>query len=578
MKELQKKFSRESEYPERVEKELNIIDEKGFVETYNQVYEVIQIAENRDIPHILRGSAASSYVAYLMEIHDIDPVEFNIPLERFLNWSRDEQPDFDIDFPYNRRDEIYKELRRRYPDRVARISNRVKYREKSALRQACKDFGVTGQIPRYFSLKDYFPKKENREKVKKRAEELEGKQKMWMRHCGGVVIFDDEVPPELIIDPEDNQVALDKDDVEDRGLIKVDILSNRGLAQLDELSDRKLKDYPFDDEKASNLICNGDNIGLTQAESRTMRKALLALQPQRMEEVALALALIRPAAAAGGRKFSYLKNYNSEGVGESKRVIYDEDAIKLIAEISGCSYSEADEYRRGFSDGDDEVIESFLDEISWRDDRHEIIEELLYLQKYSFAKGHALAYAQMVWALAYHKARDPHSFWNSTLEHCHTSYKKWVHMREAINSGVDLINSVNQDPIVQFKNSGWWDTGEFLPGMGVEKEDDRVYFKGVFGSFRKYYQYEDETILGMIGVGNKEYEDIVIDDDYPNGFYHFIEGWGKRKEKLNYSYIDVKEFYCSNPETSSKRTINDFIRDMSTIDISKLKEVKNRSS
>lgn len=549
---FQKPEPKTKEGLKRLNKEFRIIQEKGFTECYTQVHEIIKLTKSKGIPHVLRGSAACSLVAYLMGIHDIDPIEHNIPLERFLNWTRSDHPDFDIDYPYNVRDDIIEELQSMYPGRVARISNRVMYREKSALRQACRDFGHTGRLPRWFNLKDIFPDPDTRNKVRERAEELEGTQRMWMRHCGGIVIFDDHIPSNLVLDAEDNQIAADKEDVKENDWIKIDILSNRGLAQLNELDDRKVNEYPKDDEKASQLICEGKNLGLTQAESRTMRRALLAIQPKRMEEVALALALIRPAAAAGGRKFSFLKDYENKGK-DQNGIVFDEDAIKFIADVSGCSYSEADRYRRGFSDGDEEVIDEFIKLIDWRDNRQEIIEELYNLQKYSFAKGHALAYGQMVWALAYHKARDPKSFWQSTLEHCHSSYSKWVHMRKAINAGVKLHNSTNGTSLRQFKKDGWWDGEDFLPNMGVKEEDEKTWFRGIFGDFRKHYSYGETSVLGVIGVGNGEFEDVVVSGDYPEGYYRIIEGWGRRRKKLNYSHIDVKDFHCSNVNLTSHR-------------------------
>lgn len=547
---FEKEVPKTDETQRRLEKEFRIIKEKGFTECYKQVHSIIQLTKSKGIPHVLRGSAACSLVAYFMGIHDINPLEHNIPLERFLNWTRNDHPDFDIDYPYDVRDNIIEKLRAMYPGRVARISNRVMYREKSALRQACRDYGHTGRLPRWFDLSDIFPDSEVRQSVRKRAKELEGTQRMWMLHCGGIVIFDDHIPSDLLLDAKENQIAADKDDVKENGWIKIDILSNRGLAQLNELDDRKVNEYPRDDERASKVLCDGKNIGLTQAESRTMRRALLAIQPKRMEEVALALALIRPAAAAGGRKFSFLKDYDS-GDKDRDSIVFDEDAIKFIAEVSGCSYSQADKYRKGFSNGDGEIIDEFINLIEWNKNRQEIVEELYNLQKYSFAKGHALAYGQMVWALAYHKARDPKAFWKSTLDHCHSSYQKWIHKREAINSGVKLHNSTNGTSLRQFKKSGWWDGKNFLPEMGVEEEDDKTWFKGVFGDFRKHYSYGETSVLGVIGVGNGKYEDLVISGDYPDGYYPVIEGWGRRREKLNYSHVDVKEFHCSKIKLSS---------------------------
>ena len=244
-----------------------------------------------------------------MGIHDIDPIKENIPLERFLNWTREDQPDFDIDVPYDIRDSILEQVGEEYPNMVSRISNRVMYSEKTALREAIRQCGYRKFVPKYFKVEKIFKDKETQKKCYEIAEQLMGKQRNWSKHCGGIVIWKDGIPENLIL--KDNQIAVDKYDVEDNNWIKIDLLCNRGLAQLRELDgETKLCDYPINDELTSELLCKGDVLGLTQSESRTMRKTILALQPKTMYDVALALALIRPAAAMVVEKQVTLEKVN----------------------------------------------------------------------------------------------------------------------------------------------------------------------------------------------------------------------------------------------------------------------------
>ena len=160
-----------------------------------------------------------------------------------------------------------------------------------------------------------------------------------------------------------------------------------------------------------------------------MRKTILAIQPKNMYDVALASALIRPAAADGGRKASYFRDGKA-------MFVYDEDALTFISSAIGCTLSEADRYRRGFANLRADIIKEFKEKCNNVD----VLKELSHLRKYSFAKGHSIAYGQMVWALAFHKARRPKEFWRATLKHNQSSYKKWVHKREAIINGVNLKN------------------------------------------------------------------------------------------------------------------------------------------
>jgi len=539
-------YPTQPEYIKRLKQELEIIKAKGFEETYRQVHTIIQIIKRNNSLWLLRGSGASSFVAYLMGIHDIDPVKENIPLERFLNWTREDQPDFDIDVPYDVRDEILLQIGEEYPNMVSRISNRVKYTEKTALREAIRQCGYRKFVPKYFKVEKIFKDKDTQQKCYQIAESLIGEQKNWSKHCGGIVIWKEGIPEDLIL--KENQIKADKYDVEEQNWIKIDLLCNRGLAQLRELDPyTKLCDYPFDDKLTSELFCKGDILGLTQSESRTMRKTILALQPKNMYDIALALALIRPAAADGGRKASYFRE------GKAK-FIYDEDALTFISSTVGCSLSDADRYRRGFANLNEKVMDEFKSKVKNKD----ILKELSHLRKYSFAKGHSIAYGQMVWALGYHKVRNPHKFWESTLKHNQSSYKTWVHKREAINNGVWLKNREGGNIYDQFTKTGWWDTYSFIPNMGIEREGNQVYFSGIVANFRKLNRGKYNCVLLTIGTDNNEYLDLVIPKKYPFGYYTCIEGWGFEKKEFNSSFIDVQDFRCYNFHGSTQHKMEKF--------------------
>ena len=548
---FERPYPTDKKYIERLKKELEIIKAKNFEETYRQVHTIIQIIKRNNSLWLLRGSGACSLVAYLMGIHDIDPIKENIPLERFLNWTREDQPDFDIDVPYDIRDSILEQVGESYPNMVSRISNRVKYSEKTALREAIRRCGYRRFVPKYFKVEKIFKDKDTIDRCYKIASELMGKQRNWSKHCGGIVIWKDGIPENLIL--KDNQIMVDKYDVEDNNWIKIDLLCNRGLAQLRELDgDTKLCDYPIDDKETSELLCRGDVLGLTQAESRTMRKTILALQPKNMYEVALALALIRPAAADGGRKASYFRE------GKAK-FIFDEDALSFISQSVGCTLSEADRYRRGFKNMNKKVMDEFKSKVM----NPSVFKELTHLRKYSFAKGHSIAYGQMVWALAYHKVRRPKEFWEATLKHSQTSYKKWVHRREALNNGVWLRNDYRGSVYDQFTKSGWWDSYEFLPHMGMEREGNQIWFNGIVGNFRKLRRGKWSCVLMSIGVGNERYLDLIINSKkkrFPFGYYMCIEGWGTEKEENNSQHIEVEDFRCYNLRGSTEHKLEKFFK------------------
>ena len=529
------------EYIRRLDKEYKIIKDKGFVKTFHRVCDLLDLIKEKDIPHVLRGSAASSLVCYQLGISDIDPIEQKIPLTRFMNFCRDTQPDIDLDVPHWIRDHLIDEFHEKHPGKVARISNKVMYKPKSAMREAIRKFGHRKFLPKNYKLEDIYPDPYVRKDVKHYAKSLLGKQRQWSLHCGGLIVFNDEVPEDLWLDKEKRQIVLDKYDVEERNLIKIDLLCNRGLSQLWEIDNRPVSEYPIDDKLASEVLCKGDILGLTQSESPTMRKTVMALQPKNVYDMALALALIRPAAADGGRKAAYFR-----GGGKGKRqIITDEDAIEYISDSIGCSMDFADRYRRGWSKQDPQVINEFMGRLRRKQggtEQANILKELKHSPKYSYCRGHALSYGQLVWALAYWKAREPQRFWNATLKHCNSSYRKWVHPRTSLLNGNYHFNKVQGPAMYQFEKTGWWDTPKFLSTeFGCEESQGVTYFSGVVANSRTIYRFKKKLVLMTIGVDNNKFIDLIIDKKIFKGGrqWVFISGCGIKKTTFNSSHIEV---------------------------------------
>lgn len=516
------------DYYKRLIKELNLIIRNKFIKCFLQVIEILEIT--KDIPHIIRGSAGSSLICYLLGITSFDPIKYNISLGRFMNHKRKNLPDIDIDFPYNKRDYIFKEIYSKWNSKVARISNHNVYHEKSALRQAIRDEGYRKFVPKYYSLNKLFDgKKETIKKVKEKKEDLIGSFRCYSLHCGGIVIFDETIPDELLI--KNTQLKLNKDEVENNGLIKIDILSNRGIAQLFDISKMPLVDYPINDLETMKILIYGNNIGLTFAESPGMRKLFLKYKPRNIDNIAKCLALIRPSAS------------HSYGEFKEHPLIYDDDAIQYIQEILNCCEGEADLYRKGFSKRKHDVIRQFERKIAHLKNKRSIMKNLENLRYYSFCKSHAYSYAQLVWCLAYQKAYNPQLFWLSTLNHCNSMYRTWVHMNEAKKAHIELTlgkrpwklqngtlvskNSLNTlkknlNKVWQYKNYGYWTQNEFLDNMYYKEKGNKVYFRGLIATYRKYKSLYYITI----GCSNDKIIDISV--PFKINLYRkdIVEGYG----------------------------------------------------
>lgn len=594
---LTRKIINKKKYVHRLAKELQLIDYFNFTEVFLQVCEILHLAG--DIPHIIRGSAGSCLLCYLLGITQIDPIKENICLSRFMHKDRASIPDIDIDFPHKLRDEIYSKVFNRWENKVARISNHIMYKERSAIREAIRSEGYRKMVRRDFKLEDIFKDKEVRDRVKKKASSLINNFRCYSLHCGGIVIFRNNVPDNLFLrdfeikDGETGkQIWMNKDQVEDADMIKIDLLSNRGISQLLDISKRPIDDYPYDDIKVMKLLRTGDNLGLTQAESRGMRKILMTMRPKNIGDLATALALIRPAASKNYQKAAFLKDYNKyrDYRNRDKFIIFDDDATMFIKKILNCNEATADNFRRAFSKNKYKEKNEFKRQIksmgySWQE-VNRILEQLDQLTYYSFCKSHAYSYAKMVWALAYHKVYHPKEFWFATLNNCNSSYRKWVHFREAKKAGLkldfgkkpfirkgDQLKSVKpktflkKKPIEQYFEFGYWITDEFLPGMYYQEywtklterhttartekfviiEDEKIKyakFRGIIATGRVYKKENKKGFLTFLTISYQdgEYVDLILYGIHKVSKMSFVSGYGKLKDDGYCKYVDVIKF------------------------------------
>ncbi len=140
-----RKLPKDPQYKVRLKRELKLIKQRNFIETFIQVKTILELT--KDIPHVIRGSAGSSLVCYMLGITDIDPILYNISLARFMHEERIDNPDIDIDFPYNKREEVFNRIYLHFgKHRVARISNHLYYKEKSAIREAVRRHGYRNNL------------------------------------------------------------------------------------------------------------------------------------------------------------------------------------------------------------------------------------------------------------------------------------------------------------------------------------------------------------------------------------------------------------------------------------------------
>ena len=510
-------------YQERLKQELETIDKLSFVPFLMQVMDILSMI--KDIKHIIRGSSGSSYVCYLLGITLIDPVKYGLNFVRFISSQRDSMPDIDMDFPWNKRNEIFRRIDNKWPGCVGRISNHIHYHEKSALREAIRKTGYRKRIGKD-ELKTYLSELPcaTREWVQDKASKLEDTFRCFSLHCGGIVIFKEGIPPEIRLNTRTkNQINWNKDTVKDKKHFKIDILSNRGLAILFEIDPDKQVHQYLEDPKVFNYLSKGRNIGITFAETPTMRKAFNLVKPKSIIDIAFCLALIRPAAADEKEKIK-------ANIDKDTLLIYDDDAIKFLQHKLNCDAETADILRRAICK-QKSIGEILRNKLGSQEIPTHILDQIATFRKYSFCKSHAISYAQLVYALAYQKYYQPKKFWKAVLNHANTSYRKWVHFAEAKFNKLEFVNLGKKpfrlagsrlyasNPVKNtFNNAEQWSNFKynldysFWPNcyFRVNPENKETNFRGLIATGRTLYRGNSVVTFLTIGVGYGNYVDLII--------------------------------------------------------------------
>jgi DNA polymerase III alpha subunit len=509
------------EYQNRLAEEFELILSQRFTDYFLQICDIIDLT--KDLQHMTRGSAGSSLVCYLLGITDVDPIEWNIPVARFMNPLRDDLPDVDIDFEHHRQTEVMERIFRKWPGKTARLSNYVTYKEKSARREAAKRLGATGTLPRNFTYEGIGVDAKEAKRIERK---LIGKKRAISKHCGGIVMFTRQLPKSLIT--QDNQILLDKYEIEDLEHLKVDILANRGLSQLLEIDPHtQLADYPAYDDRTAALLSRGDVLGVTQGESPAMRRLFRAIQPTSVYDCVFATAMVRPVAMSGRQKAAMFQDWSQEAVQDS--VVFEDDAIDIISSIIGVDMYEADMYRRAFAKKNDEKILEFVERLGNNPRKAEAMAALQELSGFGLCRAHAVNLGRLIWALAYQKAHRPEQFWHANLLHCQGSYRPWVYQCEAHRRGCDT-------------RPGWWKQGFVANCFVRQKWLEHVEFAGVIANGRVFRGRNGGWVTFLtLGTNYGEYIDIHIPRAFAYRDGDVVHGSGIVKHQNNSDYVQCSD-------------------------------------
>lgn len=453
------------DYEKRLDFELSIITRMKFPGYFLIVSDFIKWAKAHDIPvGPGRGSGAGSLVAYALTITDVDPLRFGLLFERFLNPDRVSMPDFDIDFCQNRREEVIEYVKHHYgQERVAQIITFGTLLARGVLRDVGRVLEMPyGQVDKLTKLVPQNPAKpislkeaiEGEPKLQQASAEepivarlleigqkLEGLHRHASTHAAGVVIGDRPLEQlvALSVDPRTGMrvTQFNMKWVEQAGLVKFDFLGLKTLTTLTTavklIAQRDihidLAQLPFDDPTTYAMLARGETVGVFQVESAGMRKALVEMKADRIEDLIALVALYRPGPMdniptycrrkLGLEEPTYLHPGMEPYLRETHGIIvYQEQVMQVAQALSGYSLGEADLLRRAMGkkikaemDAQrDRFVKGAIENNVKKDTASEIFDLLAKFADYGFNKSHAAAYAVVAFQTAFLKANYPVEF------------------------------------------------------------------------------------------------------------------------------------------------------------------------
>ncbi|MBI4653483.1 MAG: DNA polymerase III subunit alpha [Nitrospirae bacterium] len=493
---LQEKFKDNIplQYSERLQNELNMIEEMGFSSYFLIVWDFIKYAKSKGIPvGPGRGSATGSLVAYCLDITEIDPLKYDLLFERFLNPERISLPDIDVDFCMDRRAEVIEYVAQKYgTDHVAQIITFGTMQARAAIRDVGRamdipyaevdkvaklipggaDITIGKAIERETRLKELYSTNTSIKELIDIAQRLEGLSRHASTHAAGVVISPEPITDFSPLYKAPNETVIttqfDMESIATLGLLKFDFLGLKTLTIIDKTEKImnktcselfSIKDIPLDDKATFKLLCSGKTAGIFQLESSGMRDVLIRTQPNRFEDLIALVALYRPGPMAwiddfikqkrGDVKVTYDLPQLKEILDETYGVILYQEQVMMIAnKIANFSMAQADNLRKAMGKKLPEEMEkqkeifikgAAANKIPEKKAK-KLFETMEPFARYGFNKSHSTAYALIAYRTAYLKTHYPAIFMAACLSSDMDRTEKVVaYINECKDMGIKIL-------------------------------------------------------------------------------------------------------------------------------------------
>lgn len=514
-------------YEARLQRELSMIKEKQFEDYFYVLWDLIHFAKTKMIVGPARGSSCGSLVCYALGITEVDPIPHDLLFERFIDVTRADLPDVDVDFADDRRDLVFDYLREQYGDDcVARLGTISRYKAKSAISQTAKELIVPeweikdlkdailersgGDARANFCIMDTFEQLDIGKEVLKKypqmrwAAELESHASHSGQHAAGIVVTEEPVSNFCSFDKKTGALQVDKYDAEKLNLLKIDALGLRTLSILQDCIDQIGKDanwlyrLPIDDEKAFEVLNANRFSGIFQFEGYALKSLTMQMKVRKFDDIVAITALARPGPLNSGSAMDFVRRRIGEQDVEYLHpmveditkdtygtTIFQEQVMRIVKEIGKFSWADTSTIRKAMSKSlGEEFFNRFWEKfkvgaaengIDENKARH-IWDHINTMGSWSFNKSHAVAYGLVSYWCCYLKAYWPLEFAAANLRNAKDDDQSVQLLRELHKEGIGYVAfdkdlSEENWSIKDGKLIGGF-TG--LKGCGVKKAADIV--------------------------------------------------------------------------------------------------------
>jgi DNA polymerase III subunit alpha len=549
----------ESHYQNRLNYELDMITRMGFENYFLLIWDIIRFAKSVDIPvGPGRGSAAGSLVSYCLGITHVDPIEYGLLFERFLNPERISMPDIDIDFADHRRDEIIQYVYDTYgEEHVAQIVTFGTFGPKMAIRDVSKAFDVdlreidtwTKLIPNELKitlksalsqskkLKEIYDQHPRFKKIFEVASALEGCPRHISKHAAGVVMSSEplsDVLPLVKVDDGMLSTQYSMEYLEPLGLIKMDFLGLKNLTIIQDTlnllkSPINLYTIPLSDTKTMKLIAKGDTTGIFQLESEGMTNLIVKMNPTCFDDIVATIALYRPGpmeniplylkARSSSTDLSHMPTQIHSIVESTHGIlIYQEQILQAVQVLANFSLGKADILRKAIGKKNEFILNQLKDDfisgclqnqLSMAQ-ANQMFDLIMRFANYGFNKSHSVAYGLISYQMAYLKAHYPLQFYTALLNAVIGSETKTLEYLQKIKQLGYKILPVSLN--ASLANYTIQEQGVRLPltiikGLGFVSLNAIIDERAHRGAYKDYY--DAIARLNLIKIGPKMIENLI---------------------------------------------------------------------